>query len=514
MKRLLGLLAFALVLFASCTPNPADDNTGNEGGDEEIAITAKSLAVDLSDTSAIASYDFAEPAQASFASTSSLAKARTVDVSDVTSYLSGYTPDGIFSPMLFTADDGTDILLGASKNCNNGKVEIIDTGNGTYLAIFDRLVIIDNLPILEPIRDALENILDIILEINAVSVSRKENIAFIDTKAGEAYLLNSPYALTSSDDLDFSLFDSTDDTYDYSDNRIYLLTEDNALYSFTKSNPSGMAAINNAEHDPLKTNATIYTDDYAIYQYDEETLKEPGAGYVEIYSAKNPAPPKTINMSGSDDPLQNLIFRVGNSLFLRERNQNGNEYGLTIYPLTVNDDLSLTVGEGVYYQIATDFESYNSENIPKNSGVTIYGETESFLIRAENHLMRPALIWLNADINGKLYDINAIRLDHGSYFPYPISDKAAISGDAMFWVGNTANGTIYMADFTTGNVRTITLNHALISDELGATESGNIIYHRYTGNGTDVGTYEYNPATGTESVISLSTMDIHQIYEI
>ena len=506
-----------LILFAACTPNPSDNgNAGNEGGNEEITFTSKRFEVDLSDISAIASFNFAEPTQSSFASSSFQAKARTIDVSDVISYLSGYTSDSLFSPIVFTTDAGTDILLGASRNCNNGKVEIIDTGSGTYLAIFDRLVVIDSLPILKPIRNALENIPDIMLEINAVSVSHKKNIAFIDTEAGKAYLLNPPYTLTDSDDLDFSLLHNTDDAYGYSDNRIYLLTEDKALYSFEKDIPENMKPINNSRFNPLTTNATIYTDDYAIYQYDEETLGELGKGYIEIYSAKNPKPPKPIQMSGSNDPLQNMIFRVGNNLFLRERTiGNDQEYGFTIYPLTVDDNLGLTVGEDVYYQIATDFAGdFSGGQKPKNSSVTIYGETESFLIRAENYLENPALIWLKADTDGRLSDINVIRLNRGSYFPHPISDKTAILETAMFWVGDIANGTIYMADFTSGKVRTITLNHELASDELVATQSGNIIYHGYTGNGIDVGTYEYNPETGTETIISLSTMDIHQIYEI
>ena len=516
MRKLIGLLAIVLILFASCTPNPADENTGNDGDNEEFAVTTQNLGVDLTGATAIASYDFAEATASSSRVISTSATAKTVDISDVIGYLSGYTSDGLFSPMLFTTNDGTDILLGASKNCNNGKVEIIDTGSGTYLAIFDRLVVIDSLPILEPIRDALENILDIRLEINAISVSRKKNIAFINTETGDAYLLNSPYAITSANDLNFRLLNSTDDTYGYSDNRVYLLTTDNALYSFTKSNPRSMVAINNATHDPLKTNATIYTDDYAIYQFTEEDLGTDGTGYVEVYNARTPSEPRTINMTGSDDPLQNMIFRVGNKLFLRDRivNNSTEEYGLTIYPLTVNTDLTLTIGEGVYYLVSTDFADNPDETPVKNSSVTIYGETESFLIRAENYLIDPALIWLTADANGRLSDINFVRLHHGSYFPYPIGDKAAITDDAMYWVANASAGTISMADFTTGNMRTITLNGGLASDDLSATESGNIIYHRYTGNGTDVGTYEYNPATDTEKVISFSTMDIHQIYEI
>ncbi len=511
MKKLVGLLALAIMLFASCTPNPADDNQDSEG---DVSITSQRLSVDLTGATAIASFDFVESTQTSSVSTATLANTKYVDISDIVSYLSGHMSNGLFSPMLFTTDDGTDIILGASRNCNNGNVEIVDTGNGTFLAIFDRLVVIDSFPLLEPIKDALENILDIVLEINAVSVSRKENIAFINTETGEAYLLNSPYTQPASKDLDFRLLDSIDDTYGYSDNRIYLLTKSNALYSFDKNNPERMVSVNNSEFKPLKENATIYTDNYAIYQYTQEELGPQSNGYIEIYNAKNPDAYKRIDMSGSDDPLQNMIFRVGNNLFLRDRNTSDNEYGLTIYPLTVNSDLSLTIGEGMSNPIASGFVSNPEGTIVKNSGISFYGESESFLIRAENYLLEPALIWFKADVNGNLSDINVIRLEHGSYFPYPLSEKASASEKAMFWVDNASSGTIFWADFSSGVLKTIKVDGGLASDELSATGSGNIIYHRYMGNGTDVGTYEYNPSTGKETLISYSSMDVHQIYEI
>ena len=159
---------------------------------------------------------------------------RDIDGSAVSSYLSYPEGEG-FSPVLFSLSDGRLAILGSS-----GSLRLFPVGDGCFLCAFDCLAVLDEAPVIEVRKDGSGGITSIVLLLDYPWIDRKENIAYMDMRSGKAYLLNRPSMASDmhdSDDLRFLLSGGNENSFGYSDNRVFLLTEDGTLYSFEKDNP-------------------------------------------------------------------------------------------------------------------------------------------------------------------------------------------------------------------------------------------------------------------------------------
>ena len=351
-----------------------------------------------------------------------------------------------------------------------------------------------------------------------ISIDRKwtdknPNIAYMNLETGNIYLLNKPSfsAGHNEDYLDFLLFSGDDDSYGYSENRVFILADDGGLYTFRKDHPLTLVSVNNADHDPLDTNATVYTDDYVIYQYSFENPDHDGNSYIKVYDTSTKKVAKKTEIA-ENSPLDESLFNVGDVVFARER-VNTEEYGFRIRRLIINDDMSISTGESKYFTLATG-RTGSSSNKNKNSSFYItHDRSSTQLVRAENVFTEPILISAFADSNGNLSDIKVLKLTDGSEYPYPISN-AVFKNQTLFWVGKTDPATIYKADLNRERIEKLSINGAaLASDEISVTNNDEIIYHKFI-NGNTVGTYIWNPTTNIERIIAYNRMDIHQIYQI
>lgn len=490
MKRFLLTTIVVLCLFSSCVASP--ENTGSDSPEPNQTLTIAS-----SDISLLASYSF-----------ETTEESRSITDEE---YLV-YAHDDIYEPILFKASDGSEIILGASKDFLEGSVKLLPVGEDAFLCVFDRLIIVNSKPHVE-IHRTEEGFSSMVISIDREWTDESPNIAYMNLETGNIYLLNKPSfsAGHNEDYLDFLLFSGDDDSYGYSENRVFILADDGGLYTFRKDHPLTLVSVNNADHDPLDTNATVYTDDYVIYQYSFENPDHDGNSYIKVYDTSTKKVAKKTEIA-ENSPLDESLFNVGDVVFARER-VNTEEYGFRIHRLIINDDMSISTGESKYFTLATGLTG-SSSNKNKNSSFYITHDRNSTqLVRAENVFTEPILISAFADSNGNLSDIKVLKLTDGSEYPYPISN-AVFKNQTLYWVGKTDPATIYKADLNRERIEKLSINGAaLASDEISVTNNDEIIYHKFI-NGNTVGTYIWNPTTNIERIIAYNRMDIHQIYQI
>lgn len=60
-----------------------------------------------------------------------------------------YAHDDIYEPILFKASDGSEIILGASKDFLEGSVKLLPVGEDAFLCVFYRLIIVNSKPHVE-----------------------------------------------------------------------------------------------------------------------------------------------------------------------------------------------------------------------------------------------------------------------------------------------------------------------------------------------------------------------------
>ena len=478
-----------LILVSSCTDTPS----GAGSSDDDIPAFNQSIDIESSGMTMIASTGFSTAARG---------------VSDASEYLVYRDDSGEYSPILFRTSAGDLVMLGASSGCYDGKVQILAAGDDSFLCVFDRMIAVDARS--ELIRN----------ENGSFSISFKgiwsddqKNIAYINTASGSAYLLNRPGSEGTADYLHFLLFDGNTDSYGYSDNKVYILADNGSFYSFSKANPSAIIPINHGSYHPLTRNADLFTDDYVIYQYYTEIMGDEPA-YIEVFDSTGEKPYGKTDIESNQDVLDNSLFRVGNSIFARERVAENNSYSLRIYPILINDSLEMSHGEGKEFAVADNLTQSTSQIKIKNSNIYIYENGSTLLIRTENQkYAEPMLVSAAVDRNGELSGIHAIKLTDGTFFPYPMSDAAVFMDSSLYWVEDVGSSTIYKADISTGTLNTIEIPGKLASKDIAVLSDGSIIYHSdITGN--TVGTYCWNERTDSNYLLSYNRMDVHQIYSI
>lgn len=497
MKRLLITLFIMLPVIFSCSM-PTENTNANEGESAGQTLTIESNGISM-----IASMGF-DSAMDEEAQAGTKAEAET---DGILQYLA-YEGNGSYEPLIFRTDSDTMLIIGASKECYDGTVQLLSVGDDKFLCVFDRLIAISSKPSMTINEDG-----SITISFRNRWIDSQWNIAYMDMQKKSAYLLNGPYTSGSSDYLDFLIFDGNKDSYGFSDNMIYILADNGGLYAFRKDSPRDMVAINSGKYNPLEKNADIFTDDYVIYQYDTETLNA-SSGYIEVYDSTGRRPYGTTEITDSSDILDNALFRVGNSIFAREMKIDESSFSFVIYPLSIDNDLHIIPkGEGKEFVIDDQVMDGGDPTVPKNSSMFIYGDDSTLLIRAENRFAEPLLISATVDKDGNLTHINKVKItDARRYFPYPIS-SAAYNDGSLYWIDGNENTAIIKADMENSRLERIPLEIRLASTDISITTEGDIIYHGYI-NGSDVGTYLLDINTGESQMISHDRMDVHQIYEI
>ena len=497
MKHIIPLLIIFSLLI-SCTAGPENDFSDGTDPGEDISIS-RDLNIENNEISYLTSF--------AFDSTT-----RAIDATGVAEYLSYANEEG-YAPVLFnTSSDWGKILIGASNVLE--KITLYPVGDNCFLCVFDRLISIASDPNIIINRDPDGKIISISLSIESRAVDENKNIAFLNMETNKAYLLNPPVFSEDRHALNFLLSDGKEDSYGYSPDRVYLLADDDGLYTFKKDNPDGLFCVNNTHYDPLKENATLYTDDYVIYAEDiEEEGKE--SGKVTIFDSNIKVSRNKTEFS-SDSPLSGAYFRVGNNIFSRElrRDDTKHKYYFTIYPLYISEELKISAGEGIEYFLA-DTGEIDGNNTIKNSSMSIYqNDSETLLIRAENVYKTPLLIAVTANEDGALDDPRPLFLQEGEKFPYPISSSTEFVNNCLYWVDDDFSK-IYKADFSAGKIDELLPPHGLVSSDISITNNGEIIYHRFIeGTGNTVGTYLWNAETNEERLISYDEMKVYPIYPL
>ncbi len=483
MRKTVLLTIIAIILLCSCAFNPGKD----EGGDDEADVSP-SMQMVAEDISSLTSVSFKTESSASGFS------AATDSSSGISSrsYLSFASSDNTFQPLVFQTEDEDMLVFSSSSEC-----QLLPVGNHSFLCVFDTLVVVDSIPLFA----------DGKLSIDIVRTVVGDNIAYMDTDTGKTYILNNPMNPEGPESLDFSVFSSADGSYGYSDNRIFLFSDDGVLWTMLKDNPdAGMTAVNNSK-DKLPMDVTLYTDDYVIIQDDvEDNDKEEVKSYLKVYDTTG----EDIHLEQEitrDDSLSSTIFRVGNNLFTRNFDISNNSYSFVISKVVIDMEKGeVRTEEAETFQIAESVTSYNYGS-NKNSSFSVFHDGYTELIRAENRfkIIVRALVDGNGDITDKTY----LDLNDDSWFPFPISG-AFHTDSALYWI---RPGKVYKADFSAGNIETIEIEGILEDSGVFVTEEGDIIYNAsLTGN--IVGTYIYDTETGKSTLISSDAMDVHHIYRV
>ena len=136
MKRhLLITLFIMLPVIFSCSM-PTENTNANEGESAGQTLTIESNGISM-----IASMGF-DSAMDEEAQAGTKAKAET---DGILQYLA-YEGNGSYEPLIFRTDSGTMLIIGASKECYDGTVQLLSVGDNKFLCVFDRLIAISSKP--------------------------------------------------------------------------------------------------------------------------------------------------------------------------------------------------------------------------------------------------------------------------------------------------------------------------------------------------------------------------------
>lgn len=491
LKRLI-LLTFTTLMILSCSLEQNDVFPGTSDQDKPtdgITVSNELLIDGTSMTSFIAplSYDMA-----------SSSETEELDAHQFLSYDSG---SGYF-PIKFLSENGQIVLLGNSKD----SLKLLDTGDGTFLCVFDRLVISQASPIAENEYDEDGVIRSLSLSIKVSSVDKKESVAYIDMMQKKAYLLSS----SDSAPFQFCLDDNQEEIYGYSSRRVYLLSKEGVLFTFERNNPAELTPVNH-KGAPISRSADLYTDDYVIYQSDDESPDYDGHNFIRIYDSSGKRIPRETEYTDGAT-LSNALFRVENGIYIRDSvyNYEGmSEYAFVIHGTNIDGNMMISADEGNTYVIADECV-INPDSAVKNSGMFIPQGDETLILRIENRYTRPLIVKATANSSGRLSEVVTLRLAEGEYFPFPISETR-FCNNALYWIDGHES-CICIADFTAKVIRRIRID-GILPDSLAIMNDGSILYNKAI-SGNMIETYLYNPAFSTERPLLHDMLDVNQIHDL
>ena len=491
LKRLI-LLTLIMLMILSCSLEQNDDFPGTPDQDKPtdgITVSNELLIDGAPMTSFIAplSYDM-----------TSSSETEEIDAHQFLSYDSG---NGYF-PIEFLTESNEIVLLGNSKD----SLKLLDTGDGTFLCVFDRLVISHTSPIVENEYDENGVIRSLSLSIKVSSVDKKERVAYIDMRQKKAYLL--PYS--DSAPFQFFLDDNQEEIYGYSAKRVYLLSKEGVLFTFERNNPARLTPVNH-KGAPLSRSADLYTDDYVIYQAEDESPDFDGRYFIRIYDSSGKRIPRETEFTDGST-LSNALFRVGNGIYIRDYiydYEGKNEYAFVIHSTNIDGNMMISADEGNTYVIANECV-VNPDSAVKNSGMFIPQGDETIILRIENRYTRPLIVKATADNSGRLSKVVTLRLAEGEYFPFPISETR-FCNNALYWIDGHES-CICIADFTAEVIRKIKID-GILPESLAIMNDGSVLYNKAI-SGNMIETYLYNPASGTERPLLHDMLDVEQIHNL
>lgn len=480
-------------MILSCSLEQNDDFPGTPDQDKPtdgITVSNELLIDGAPMTSFIAplSYDM-----------TSSSETEEIDAHQFLSYDSG---NGYF-PIEFLTESDEIVLLGNSKD----SLKLLDTGDGTFLCVFDRLVISHTSPIVENEYDENGVIRSLSLSIKVSSVDKKERVAYIDMRQKKAYLL--PYS--DSAPFQFFLDDNQEEIYGYSAKRVYLLSKEGVLFTFERNNPARLTPVNH-KGAPISRSADLYTDDYVIYQFEDESPDFDGRYFIRIYDSSGKRIPRETEFTDGST-LSNALFRVGNGIYIRDYiydYEGKNEYAFVIHSTNIDGNMMMiSADEGNTYVIANECV-VNPDSAVKNSGMFIPQGDETIILRIENRYTRPLIVKATADNSGRLSKVVTLRLAEGEYFPFPISETR-FCNNALYWIDGHES-CICIADFTAEVIRKIKID-GILPESLAIMNDGSVLYNKAI-SGNMIETYLYNPASGTERPLFHDMLDVEQIHNL
>ena len=457
-------------MILSCSLEQNDDFPGTPDQDKPtdgITVSNELLIDGAPMTSFIAplSYDM-----------TSSSETEEIDAHQFLSYDSG---NGYF-PIEFLTESDEIVLLGNSKD----SLKLLDTGDGTFLCVFDRLVISHTSPIVENEHDENGVIRSLSLSIKVSSVDKKERVAYIDMRQKKAYLL--PYS--DSAPFQFFLDDNQEEIYGYSAKRVYLLSKEGVLFTFERNNPARLTPVNH-KGAPISRSADLYTDDYVIYQFEDESPDFDGRYFIRIYDSSGKRIPRETEFTDGST-LSNALFRVGNGIYIRDYiydYEGKNEYAFVIHSTNIDGNMMISADEGNTYVIANECV-VNPDSAVKNSGMFIPQGDETIILRIENRYTRPLIVKATADNSGRLSKVVTLRLAEGEYFPFPISETR-FCNNALYWIDGHES-CICIADFTAEVIRKIKID-GILPESLAIMNDGSVLYNKAI-SGNMIETYLYN----------------------
>ena len=492
LKRLI-LLTLIMLMILSCSLEQNDDFPGTPDQDKPtdgITVSNELLIDGAPMTSFIAplSYDMTSSSE-------------TEEI-DAHQFLSYDSCNGYF-PIEFLTESDEIVLLGNSKD----SLKLLDTGDGTFLCVFDRLVISHTSPIVENEYDENGVIRSLSLSIKVSSVDKKERVAYIDMRQKKAYLL--PYS--DSAPFQFFLDDNQEEIYGYSAKRVYLLSKEGVLFTFERNNPARLTPVNH-KGAPISRSADLYTDDYVIYQFEDESPDFDGRYFIRIYDSSGKRIPRETEFTDGST-LSNALFRVGNGIYIRDYiydYEGKNEYAFVIHSTNIDGNMMMiSADEGNTYVIANECV-VNPDSAVKNSGMFIPQGDETIILRIENRYTRPLIVKATADNSGRLSKVVTLRLAEGEYFPFPISETR-FCNNALYWIDGHES-CICIADFTAEVIRKIKID-GILPESLAIMNDGSVLYNKAI-SGNMIETYLYNPASGTEWPLLHDMLDVEQIHNL
>ena len=485
-----------MLMILSCSLEQNDDFLGTSDQDkptDEITVSNELLIDGASMTPFIAPlpYDM-----------TSSSETEELDAHQFLSYDSG---SGYF-PIEFLSESGQIVLLGDSKD----SLKLLDTGDGTFLCVFDRLVISHTSPIAGNEYDKNGAIRSLSLSIKVSGVDKKESVAYIDMMQKKAYLLNGAFSSSDSAPFQFCLDENQEEIYGYSAKRVYLLSKEGVLFTFERNNPAGLSSVNH-KGAPLSRGADLYTDDYVIYQFDDESSDFDGRYFIRIYDSSGKRIPRETEVTDGSS-LSNALFRVGDGIYIRDciyDYEEKKEYAFVIHSTNIDGNMMISANEGNTYVIADECV-VNPDSAVKNSGMFIPQGDETIILRIENRYTRPLIVKATADNSGRLSEVVTLRLAEGEYFPFPISETR-FCNNALYWV-DEHESCICIADFTDEVIRKIKID-GILPESLAIMNDGSILYNKAI-SGNMIETYLYNPASGMERPLFHDMLDVKQIHNL
>ena len=497
--KILLISLFILILFSCIAPGSNSNSGTTDNGDGSVS---QSLTFSVDDIATISPYSYSNSASRNGVIAKSF---------DAYSYLSYTTPSSVNpEPIVFITDSGTKVVFKG--------VRIKDVGNGIIFCALNQLETIKKEPqvIYKETGEKDENE-NPILEPTTIYVdvinSFGDNLAFINTKTGDVYLLNDPYG-------NHRIYMNVYDDYYWenavmaSPNNVYLQVQSENGYTLLRVNKSTFKVDTLTNDEFLKYPWFEAVSDDSIFFYEESS------GFFTL-DIKNQSTPMlfdnqkfNINVKFDEfndymfQPSTNSAFFVGNKFHMLS-NANGNSF--------LDLSFSLIDGEAVLdgYEIintplsTSTFWDVSVVNIIDNGNdvkVILYVSSPD-KVSDTAHLMQ-----LSYKGNNKP-DIKSITISGNS----SSNRSFEYQNGKVYWIdgATTSNSKICVANLDTGYYHERKMNGKTIaSSNLRVNKNGTITYWQYMGI-TQVATFTVNPETNDEpKLLLVSDVDVHQVINI